>query len=223
MQRFLNEEKEIILMPEIKTQDYGIFSVDVCQNCFSYRFKHDPKLFFHRINEKHLKNQKRPLIVPKGPVSSKHYLYYLRKKSIHLGPLYTQPLTLDNPEAIWFGFDINDLKSKYPVIKFLNYDVWPELVLHRDLLTQNERISSEQRLYQEDYSTEHPTLVVLPDALDTTLSKVSITRTPEGRVLADEFSGRTLDTILFTMETAQRIKKNYRENLWVKNCPCGFG
>ena len=60
-------------MPEIKKYDYGLFSVDVCQNCFSYRFNHDASLVFHRINASHLDNQESPAIVPKGIVEAPYY------------------------------------------------------------------------------------------------------------------------------------------------------
>lgn len=200
-------------MPEIKKYNYDLFSIDVCQRCFSYRFNHDSGLVFHRINASHLDNQESLLIVPRGIVEASYYLHYLGKRSVHLGPLFSTPLVEDNPERIWFGFDINKIKEKYPELRFIDYSLWSDLVWHSHAHPPAEGKEMREKLFISDYSASEPTLVILPHELDCSLAEVLIARTEECAKKAKQFAGKNLESVIFDLDSAKKIWQDYLDHL----------
>ena len=195
---------------ETQTHDYKIFSIDICQNCFIYRFNHDPNLVFHRIDSGYLENQQSPIIYPKGTPEAPFYFYYLKYRALHLGPLsITGPLQQKNNQ-IWFGFNINSLKD--PKIKYLNYPIWEDLHFHANAHPESERKEMESRLFLPEYSTRPITEILLP-ALDCSQAEFIIARNPEDIIKAERFAKKKLESVVFDLDTSKKIWDNYTSHL----------
>ena len=119
----------------------------------------------------------------------------------------------DSPERVWFGFDINKIKEKYPGLRFIDYSIWADLVWHSHAHPAAEEKEMREKLFILDYSASEPTLVVLPHKLDCSLAKVLIARTEEYARKAKQFAGKNLESVVFDFDSAKKIWDDYLAHL----------
>ena len=197
-----------------KEYDYGgLFQVEVCQNCFSYRFNHDPNLVFHGIGVDHLQNQPAPMIEPKGEPEAQFYRIYIPRRAVHLAHLPFVGLDSDTDD-IYFAFNADQLKQTHPEIVYMNRRIWENLSNHTHLQSKRQLKKMSRGLFVPDYDANLPTEILLP-YLDTSLALRVIAKNQEAAKKAKRFAGKDLEVILF-----QDGQKFWDDSLKYKEIEC---
>ena len=194
---------------KIKTFNYGIFSIEVCQNCLSYRLGHDPSLVFHGVNIDDLKMHSGPILTPKGTPQAPFYFQVLDKRYLHLGPLNIVGILPPKDKSIWLGFDIKKLKMNGDT-RFIDYKTWVKLGFYRNSFIEDDKKELEKILFREEYGTSTEVLV---SQLNCNIADYVIVTDKESSQLAKQFAKKDLESSIFPLSDAKNIWDDYFENL----------
>ena len=195
----------------------GTFSVAICDDCKEYKIENNPNLIFHGINSEHLRKQSSPILVPKGNPTAPYYFSYLPKRFLHLGPISIAGL-LSKDTDLFFGFDLNEIKRKYPQIQYMDFNTWEILAFHSNSLDEKQIVKLKRELFVPEYRAATLTEALL-DELDCSRTKVLISKTEGVREVAKEFIGKQngLECVLF--EDGEKFFRDYKDHL-SHECNC---
>lgn len=195
----------------------GIFTIDTCNICSEYEVKNAPNLVFHGLRAEYLKTPAEGIIVPQGETDAPHYLRYIGKKKIHLGPLAITGICGKEPDKVWFGFDVSKLKAAHPNQKFINYSTWEELGYHAQSFPPEEEREKRKNLFVPEYVVE-PTTEILLEYLDSRVADYLIARKNKDAEKAERFTGKKLDVIILDLALTRKMWDDYVSRLETK-CP----
>ncbi len=195
----------------------GLFAINICDTCKHYEVTNKPNLIFHAIRAGDLTKHSEGKITPQGDPNAPYYLKYLGRRRLHLGPLAITGLFGNEPDNLWFGFDIKKLRAKYPDPIFMNHHVWEELGFHAEVFTVEEERQMRERLFVSGYNPDVPTEILL-NSLDVNLADYLVLRNFADITSAREFAGKDLGTVLLEHTITKKIWDDHIANLNV-TCP----
>jgi len=148
------------------------------KDCHGYRVSSPAGLAYHHISLEHLVHHfdvcPDKIIKPaniKGKskmdeYDSDYHVYgeFIDKRKIHLGSAFIQ-VSYPFGNGLYFEFKVEDLVERSPGVKFMNFRVWEEILLH------NYRIHQSRLFYQQYWSSKKDNIEILVDELDLKLAQ----------------------------------------------------